>query len=232
VAKGTLCAQDHGFNLHGATRVAANDKKLKLLRGYADWDRSDRYAAGKDWDNALAAINRACSYGDHWRFLVQRAEVHYLRDDLQAALDDLNTAERLRPGEPDILLDRVRVHRALKHWENAGRDLLSAVRTNATSSRARQALPTVVKGLIFEGWQHHKAGRRDDALRVLDLAAELDPQNLDLNRRRAFIVEGRTAGPDSSARNVAPDIEVLREAVKQHPNNLRAHQQLDYNLAR
>ena len=26
VAKGTLCAQDHGFNLHGATRVAANDK--------------------------------------------------------------------------------------------------------------------------------------------------------------------------------------------------------------
>ena len=26
VAKGALCAQDHGFNLHGATRVAANDK--------------------------------------------------------------------------------------------------------------------------------------------------------------------------------------------------------------
>jgi hypothetical protein len=25
VAKGKLCAQDHWFNLHGATRVAAND---------------------------------------------------------------------------------------------------------------------------------------------------------------------------------------------------------------
>jgi hypothetical protein len=26
VSKGTLCSQDHGFNLHAATRVAANDK--------------------------------------------------------------------------------------------------------------------------------------------------------------------------------------------------------------
>jgi hypothetical protein len=26
VAKGTLCAQEHGFNLHAATKVAANDK--------------------------------------------------------------------------------------------------------------------------------------------------------------------------------------------------------------
>jgi hypothetical protein len=30
VAKGNLCAQDHGFNLHGATRVAANDKQGRL----------------------------------------------------------------------------------------------------------------------------------------------------------------------------------------------------------
>jgi Putative transposase len=30
VAKGTLCAQDHGFNLHGASRVAANDKPGRL----------------------------------------------------------------------------------------------------------------------------------------------------------------------------------------------------------
>jgi len=27
VAKGMLCSQAHGFNLHAATRVAANDKK-------------------------------------------------------------------------------------------------------------------------------------------------------------------------------------------------------------
>ena len=30
VAKGKLCAQEHGFNLHGATRVAANDKQGRL----------------------------------------------------------------------------------------------------------------------------------------------------------------------------------------------------------
>ena len=30
IAKGTLCAQDHGFNLHGASRVAANDKQGRV----------------------------------------------------------------------------------------------------------------------------------------------------------------------------------------------------------
>jgi hypothetical protein len=30
VAKGKLCAQDHGFNLHAATKVAANDKQGRL----------------------------------------------------------------------------------------------------------------------------------------------------------------------------------------------------------
>ena len=30
IAKGKLCAQEYGFNLHGATRVAANDKQGRL----------------------------------------------------------------------------------------------------------------------------------------------------------------------------------------------------------
>jgi len=30
VAKGKLCAQEHWFNLHGATRVAANDNQGRL----------------------------------------------------------------------------------------------------------------------------------------------------------------------------------------------------------
>ena len=30
IAKGTLCAQEHGFNLQAATRVAANDKQGRL----------------------------------------------------------------------------------------------------------------------------------------------------------------------------------------------------------
>jgi hypothetical protein len=44
VAKGTLCAQDHGFNLHGATRVAANDKpgRISLCR----YMLRPRFAAG------------------------------------------------------------------------------------------------------------------------------------------------------------------------------------------
>jgi hypothetical protein len=47
VAKGTLCAQDHGFNLHGASRVAANDKpgRLTLCRRRA---RAQR-AWGRGW---------------------------------------------------------------------------------------------------------------------------------------------------------------------------------------
>lgn len=78
-----------------------------------------------------------------------------------------------------------------------------------------------MKGLDWQGWEHHKAGRRDDALRVYDLAADLAPNDRAILGRRTKIIVGD-----------APDIPALEAAAKRAPDDFRAHQTLDYALAK
>jgi tetratricopeptide (TPR) repeat protein len=218
-----------------AASVDSSNKKLQLLRGYVDWDEAQTLSGNKDYAKAMAAIERACALGTHWEFLLERSNIHRRLKDNQAALEDASAAWAARPGEPDILARRMVVLRNLARWEAAGSDLLALLRTDPTDDHARGALDTVVKGLIFEGWEHHKAGHREDALRVLDLAAELQPQNREIIQRRGYIVEGlteRPAGPTGAPGVEPPEMDGLKQAVLDNPDDLRAHQQLDYNLAR
>ncbi len=70
---------------------------------------------------------------------------------------------------------------------------------------------------------------------MLDLAAELQPQNREIIQRRGYIVEGlteRSAGPTGTPGVQAPDLDGLKQAARDNPDDLRVHQQLDYNLAR
>jgi hypothetical protein len=72
VAKGTLCAQDHGFNLHGATRVAASDKPGRITlcrymlrpplandRLHVQPDGGVRLDFKKPWSDGTASIDLA-----------------------------------------------------------------------------------------------------------------------------------------------------------------------------
>ena len=64
-------------------------------------------------------------------------------------------------------------------------------------------------------------GALPDALRVLDLAAELAPSDREVLGRRAQVLLGMDA----------PDISALEAAVAANPDDLRLHQQLDYALS-
>jgi tetratricopeptide (TPR) repeat protein len=215
-----------------ASNVGTGDKKLYLLRGYPDWDQAQTLQENKEHEAAQAAIEKACAVGTHWEFLVERGEIERQLKREKAALDDMNAAWAARPGEPTILRYRTGVYYQLKRWEDAGRDLLALLRTRPTDGTARADLDTVVKGLVYDGWEKYKAGDRNNALRLYDLAAELAPRNLEVMQRRAWVLEGRAAGPSGAPGDKAPDLAELERARKENPDDLRAHQQLDYNLAR
>jgi tetratricopeptide (TPR) repeat protein len=204
----------------------AGGARMRLLAGYADQDRAQMLRYDKKLDAARVAIERATALGDHWEFLVERANIDLARGDAEHALADLDRAAALRPGHPNVLGRRARAHVNLKRWEAAGIDLLAVMRVDPTDSDARNLHKTVVEGLIYAAWQHHRAGRRTDALRVIDLAAELAPMDHEVQRRRSSIVIG--------AQDPAPGDEVaaLEKAVRDQPDSFRAHQQLDYALAR
>lgn len=216
--------------------------RLHLLPGFLDLDRSSWAVFEGKLDDALVAAEHAVSFGEHWEFLEQRADVHERRGDLEKALADLDRANTARPGMPSVLIARARVHVGLRHGELAGNDLLAALRVRSTGREATRQIDYVVKQLVFDAWVHHLGGRRDDALRLLDLAASLSPGDTSVIQRRAAVVVGAspaaggTPAPSGAAGGVGSpvvdEIAQLEAAAASAPDDFRAHQTLDYALAR
>jgi tetratricopeptide (TPR) repeat protein len=221
-----------------AAAPVAENRRLALLAGYLDWDLAETAARDKNYDVAMAAIERANALGENCEFLLARGKIKAARADLEGALRDIDRALVLRPGLPDLLFERAAIHDQRASWELGGRDLLEAMRVDATDSLARWLMPRAVQGLLADGWKKHSAGDSAAALRMLDLAADLDPSNGDVQRWRAAVVLGpaSTGGPPTPAAASAPngdaEIERLEARAKSAPDDFEAHRSLDYALAR
>jgi tetratricopeptide (TPR) repeat protein len=205
-------------------RIDRSNPRMQLLPGYIDLDKAQMLVLSKKPKEALPAIERACSLGEHWEFLRERADIRGRLGDLEGALKDLDRALALRPGHPQTLLARGHLQQRASRWEAAARDLIAGLRMKPTDATGRHALDRTVEGLVYDGWGHYKAGRRNDALRLYDLAAELAPTNADVQFRRAAIVGGKS---DSGGEKIA----MLEERARKSPDDFRAHQELDYTLA-
>jgi tetratricopeptide (TPR) repeat protein len=204
---------------------AVLNPRMRFLPGYIDRDWAQVLLIEERPNEALVAIERACALGDYWVFLKQRAEIRDHLNDLSGALADLDRAITLSPGDPNLLIHRAYAHHRAQHWEAAGRDLLAGIRMDPTDDRGRRIHGSVVQGLVYEGWVHHTAGRRQDALRVYDLAAELAPRNPEVQSRRRWVIAGERGGS-------AEDLAALEEQARKAPDDFRALQQLGYALAR
>lgn len=108
-----------------------------------------------------------------------------------------------------------------RRWEESGLDLRAGIQAAPTHWLARSIFESVVKGLVYDGWQRNQGGDRAGALRVFDLAAELAPNNRDVQRRRAQLIAGGEAADAG-----------VDEEVQGASDDFRAVQQLDYRLAR
>ena len=200
----------------------ADNPRLRWLVGYPAWDRASLM---KDDARALATINEALRAGDDPRFLNERCRIHLRMKNLPAALSDVEKALDLRPAWVRLLAHRAQVHARREAWEPAAHDLLAVLRIDPTHAQARRWHETVVKGVVFDGWEHHKAGREREALALLDLASDLDPTSKEVIERRVWIVAGGKEGtPEELAK--------LEGAVQDNPDDFRAVQALDYALAK
>lgn len=211
-----------------AASADPSNPRLRLLRGYVDWDRAQMLRYEKKFDEALAAIERATALGDHWEFLQERAAIAQAQGAPDRALPDFDRALALRPGHPQLLAARGWAHMNAKQWEQAGLDLLACLRVAPTEDVARRAHPTVVEGLVWGANKASREGRREEALRLIDLASELAPTDAKVRQHKTALIEGRTAASPSAG----GDLEALERAVRERPDDLRAFQQLDYALAR
>jgi tetratricopeptide (TPR) repeat protein len=202
----------------------ARNPRLRYLPAYIDLDRALVLRHADKLDEALAADERACALGEYWKTLLDRALTFEVKKELEKAERDVVRASELRPDEPEVLFPLVRIALARERWEAAGQALITGLRISPTNDEGRRLLPYVVQGLVYAGSQQYKAGHKDDALRTLELAIGLDPQSRHAKGVKNYILIGPTSG--------AEDIEKLKAAAAAAPNDFRAHQALDYALAK
>jgi tetratricopeptide (TPR) repeat protein len=202
----------------------AKNPQLRVLPAYVDIDRAVSLRHDDKLDDALAADERACALGEYWKSLLDRALTFEEKKDLVHAERDVARANELRPGEPEVLFPLARIALGGQRWDAAGEALIAGLRIDPTDAEGRRLLPYVVQGLVYEGSQQYKAGRKEDALRTLELAIGLDPQSREAKGIKNYILVGPTSG--------AGDIEKLKAAAAAAPNDFRAHQALDYALAK
>jgi tetratricopeptide (TPR) repeat protein len=201
--------------------------RLRVLRGYVDYDEARILAANEgDRERALERIQRACALGEHWLFLDERAQIEAQLGQQDAARRDSERAAELEPTRAEVRFHRGRILLASKEYEGAGRELVAGLHLDATDEEGRELLPSVKQGLIYAGWEQHKAGHRDVALRLLDLAVELDPDDKALQGRRTFILS------DGKHRAETVEITELQTKARGAPDDFRAQQELDYALAK
>ena len=198
---------------------------LRVLPGFIYADQADQLLRQRKLHEALVMIERACSLGDHWLFLMERARVKIQLDDFVGALADLDDSLLLRRDNPRALFLRAWLHRNKKRYAEAGVDFLAALQLRPTDPMARRGLEPTVQGLVFAGWEQHRLGQRRQAIDLLDLAMALAPDNQEANRRRfAMIMDGRGISDEDLAR--------LQAEAMEAPDDFRIHQRLDYALAK
>ena len=201
-----------------------DNPRLRFLAGMADLDRAEMGRIEKRYDDALVDVERACELGEYWAFVLMRGEVQRAREHFDLAQIDLDRALVLRPGDPGVLVARAKLHQRKKEYELAGLDLLASLRVDPGDSEAEGLFPQVVQNLIYQGWKFHEAGRRDDALRLFDLASELAPLDGEVLGRREKVL--------SAGQLTETELTALRAKVDAAPDDPGLHRQLDYALAK
>jgi tetratricopeptide (TPR) repeat protein len=179
--------------------------KLRLLAGYAAWDRCRIAAADDNPAAALAACDEALAVGEHPLFLTARARVLNRAKRHDEAQTVLARALRLAPQDEEALFARHIARRETKDIVGAAEDLLVAYRLDPSAENMVDDVDWMVKRLVYDGQELGKAGKHDDAAKRFDLAAALAPDDASIRHRQLYNAAA-TGADDLAARvSAAPD---------------------------
>ena len=89
-----------------ADSLSDRNPRLRALHGFAAWDAGDVAERKNDTAGALQLYDRALTFGDFWRFRLERGQLYYQLDRHADALVDLERALIQRP-QSARLLDRL-----------------------------------------------------------------------------------------------------------------------------
>ncbi len=130
---------------------AAQNPRIRSLRGFVDWDRGRVFAKEGKIGDAAEAYQRAIDHGDFWQFREARGEYYAQSDQNEEALDDLNRALAQNPQNAEVLSARAGVAYEL------GRLASDEVRAARFSQAFRDIKMAVALNPVDDGYQEQLA---------------------------------------------------------------------------
>ena len=175
-------------------RADPANPRHRALQGYVLLERASEAFQEKRRPEALALLDQACAIGGDPLFFQRRAEALVEPDGADAYLADLDRADALHPGLPDVLSKRAWALSRKDRWEEAGRELLRVLQMRPTSSAGNALHPGFVQALDTIAWKEHAAGRDGSGARVYALARALAPDDATV-AEHARVLPAAPAGP-------------------------------------
>ena len=178
------------------------------------YHRACEYYKHNEYSKALSDINNALKYtpttqtGTRVEQLVLRANIYELQGNINDALTDLITANKLNPSSYIVLYQKANIEYQLGKYAEAKNDYLRMQRIN---NRSQEALIGLARIAVKE----NNYGLANE---YSDQAVDIDPSQADIYVRRASI--------KSMMKNFNGAVDDLILAISTDNNNTRALQEL------
>lgn len=149
---------------HSALMTQADYPDALSGRAWLYMNRGDYEAAVADLDKAVAAAALPESIASARYY---RGYAHFKLQHYEAALADLNEAQKLQPDNADVYFARGKTQQALENYEAALRDFDEFAKRAPSDARGQASRGSVLEAM----------GRSTEALSAFESAVRLEPSN-------------------------------------------------------
>ena len=180
-------------------------------------DREAQSEAEKYYSEAL-------KFGENYIVYQHRGANRYRMDKNTEALEDLSKAISLYPESSQNFYWRSSVYSELGEFEKAAIDLIRAYQLDPYDATVTKERDWLTEKLIYEGYEYNKEQKYAEALKLLNYAAQLSPENDEVYYWRARIL--------SNINQIHLATNDLKKSISIDPTNYASYALLDWVLAR
>jgi tetratricopeptide (TPR) repeat protein len=198
--------------------------KLSALYGFIYCDQAKTLKRDKKYEEAIELLTKAISFGDHWAFYNERANVyHFYLLEYNRALEDINRSIELRPTIDRNYRLRSRIFFAKGNYSDCFEDLHTAEMLRPGDPETKEWREWASKNLLSKG---HRLFKTDlpAAIENYSLSVKFDNQNYE-----TYYWRGMAFYRLENLKSALSDLEL---AIEMNPHHFESYRMADYILAK
>ncbi|MBP1747401.1 MAG: hypothetical protein H6Q54_2016 [Deltaproteobacteria bacterium] len=198
--------------------------KLFALYGFIYCDQAKNLRRNKRYEEATDLFTKAISFGDHWTFYNERADVyHFHLKEYDRALEDINRSIKLRPTIDRSYRMRSRIYFAKANYTDSIENLHAAEMVRPGDPETKEWREWASKSLLNKG---HRLFKTDlhGAIENYSLSVKFGDQNFE-----TYYWRGMAFYRLENFKSALPDLEL---AIEMNPRHFESYRMVDYILAK